>query len=334
MGILKEAAIRLARSREPLPDWRLGQPDELLESKDVIEALNGVSPIWWRSQLYGLSDEDNEFLREEKIDEFRSEQEHTETLRRYMDMWLATGRTKSGSERPTQRRPTNEIHQVVERFFETHHFIPVPLPDGYEVRTLPPVNRVTLGDKRSVVYSPHRNDLIHPPVIRRRGNPGNSFSVAEDAAQRMFVETLLSDWRLKIAACRTCGIYFLLSHPKRAYPSGTYCSLCGRKRNLKRAFQATREARREATQELCFLAATRFRPRIRKAKDWPWNPKLRASIIEFLSQQIESRDSLHSVYPRGITGKWLSWAKNYKQISAFAQTPRTARRGPADQREE
>lgn len=307
------------RDKEPLPRWRLGQPNGALESDHVIAALNGTCDIWnpnW--PLYGF--EDSEFFQAEDIDPAQCQKEHTESLRRYVELWLATGRTEDGTETPSSRRPTNGIHEIVEDYHRTHHVIPVPLTDGYAVLTLPPVNRDTLGDERTVDYA---NEIDHhrlaSPALRRRGKPTKRFSVAEDAAQRMFVGMLMSDWRLRIASCRKCGLYFLLSHPKRTYPMGTHCPDCRRKRSLESATRATRQTRGQAARKLWALAGHRFKRRLRKAENWPWDPKLRTDIIEFLQTEIQKNEALTSAYPLGITTKWLSWSKNYRPIASIAR---------------
>jgi hypothetical protein len=322
MGALRSAAQRLARSKEPLPEWRIGTPDGSLEPDDVIAALNGTSRIWawdWARVLAGI--EDSEFFRAEKIDEARCQQELTERLRGYVELWLATGRSRDGIETPTRRRPTHGIHHIVEHFHRTHHVIPVPLADGYTVLTVPPVDRDILGDERTVDYVPESDhgQTLAPLTVRRRGKPGNQFSVAEDAAQRMFVGMLMSEWRLRIARCWKCGVYFLLSHPKRTYPNGTHCSPCRRKRSLESAEKATYKARKEAERRLWVLAAKRFKTQLLKTANWHREPKFKAKIVEFLQRRIERSDSLKRAYPSGITGKWLSWSKNRNGIDKSAK---------------
>lgn len=308
-------AMRLARSKEPFEEWRIGVPNGRLDPSDVIAALNGNSRIWrmdWAGMLAGLAD--TEFLQAERIDEARCQREHTESLRRYVDMWLATGRGSGGFEVPWLRKPTNGIHEIVEHFHRTHHLTPVPLEDGYTVLTAPSVDRDTLGDEHTVDHVPNSGHGIAPPTVRRRGKPGRQFSVAEDAAQRMFVGMLMSDWRLKIAGCCKCRWYFLLSHPKRTYPNGTHCPECLRKRSQASAGGATHKARKEAERKLYDLAAKRFKRKLLKTPDWHRDVALRTEVLEFLNEQIERTDSLKRVYPNGVSGKWLSWFKNRNGI--------------------
>jgi hypothetical protein len=122
----------------------------------------------------------------------------------------------------------------------------------------------------------------------------------------------LSNWRHKLAKCRRCGVYFLLKHWNRTYKRGIACSACPRTR---RAMTSTAKAREEAQAELYRLAAQRFGRRIAKRPGWSRDAHFKAEIAEYLSACAESRARLKSVYPCGITAKWIAWAKNQRGIA-------------------
>ncbi len=151
-----------------------------------------------------------------------------------------------------------------------------------------------------------------------RGNQRNKFTIAEDAAQRMFVAMLLSDWRLTIAQCCQCQIYFLLKHWNRTYRTGTRCPGCIKKRRQVSAGTITVQVRRQAEQQLYQLAARRFAKRILKTPAWQKQAIFKADIAEYLNLQIQKRRELQTIYyaggRNGITGKWLAHSKNWNGI--------------------
>jgi hypothetical protein len=64
------------------------------------------------------------------------------------------------------------------------------------------------------------------------------------------------------------------------------------------------------------LTARRFKRRL--LKGWDRDRQLKTTIVAFLNDQIEETGSLKSVYPRGITEKWLS-SKNRNGIKQAAR---------------
>lgn len=87
--------------------------------------------------------------------------------------------------------------------------------------------------------------------------------------------------------------------------------------------KATSGDRIEAEWMLSELAAKRFSKRILGNPNWVKDGHLREGVVKYLNGRIERVDLLRSVYlsgPRnGITGKWLSRAKNWKAIEMIAK---------------
>ena len=133
-----------------------------------------------------------------------------------------------------------------------------------------------------------------------------------DEADRLFAMLCSSGWLRKLAKCRRpeCGRYLWLKHWKRTYKNGTFCPKCTRARIIESAKRNTLETRQEAENNLYGLVAARFGKRIVKNPEWRRDRKLREGIINFLNGRIRASNRLASVYPHGITGKWLSWSKN------------------------
>jgi hypothetical protein len=132
----------------------------------------------------------------------------------------------------------------------------------------------------------------------------------EDWISRILALFFLSDWRHKLAKCRRCGVYFLLKHWNRTYKRGIACSVCARTRS---AMTSTANARAEALAELYRLAAQRFGRRIAKRPGWSRDAQFKAEIVDYLNARGGSA-RLKSVYPGGITPKWVAWAKNRRGI--------------------
>lgn len=140
-------------------------------------------------------------------------------------------------------------------------------------------------------------------------------------ASGFFGLLFLSGWQKRLGKCRTvgCGRYFWMKHWNRTYKRGILCPECQRGRSLESAVRSTSKARESAEKELYRLAAQRFGKRLLKTSDWRSNRQFKTAIVDFLNSQIKGTDSLKSVYPRGITGKWLSWSKNRDGIEKTAR---------------
>ncbi len=216
----------------------------------------------------------------------KSYQEH---LRDHVDLWLATGRSRSGSEDPSTRRPNAKIQSIVERIFDTHHAIPVLLKDGYTVTAVPPLALDTETD-----------GLL--------------------AAELMFVDMLISDWRLKIAKCARCERYFKLRHWDRTYADGTVCARCTPKLKSDRAKRAMSDARKNLKKTLHSAVAERFSFEILHV-EWIWHkePSIRDEVVDFLNERIRNDPKLSKRHPGGLTQKWLAWEKNRSAIERIAR---------------
>jgi hypothetical protein len=225
----------------------------------------------------------------------------SEILREWVDEWLDAGRDSNGVESPAERHFNNEgkVSSVV---FE------------YSKR-----NRISLlGTSNTIELWFSRYETIN-------GRPRFLGVRNEDIAREKLVFFLLSELRFKLAKCRRdgCGKYFALKHWKRTYKRGTLCPDCQRTRSQESARKATAEDRIEAGWKLCHLAAKKFAKQVQRSPDWHKEAPLRASLLKYLNAQIERVDVLRAVYWRGprkgITGKWLSRASNWKVIEAIVK---------------
>jgi hypothetical protein len=300
-----------------------------VRKEDVLAALNGESSLekgmreFFREDSAFQAVEADSILNEEEFnaEQFRNAQtkmreqlnpsrcaaEHTERLRAYVNLWLATGRDRNGFETPSSRTPTAEIETLMMNIFLTHQVQPVVLKDGFTV-TVPSFDAA---------------DLVILPMFRSGGNKEpDAADIGEDAAERMFAAMLLSDWRLKIARCKRadCGRYFLLGKWNCNYKNGTFCDACKRARSVESAGRNTAKAREDAEKKLYSLVAERFAGQITGNENWHTDRKTKASIVEHLNRAIERDEELRNVYRTkgrsGVTGKWLGWSKNQKAIEA------------------
>lgn len=200
-------------------------------------------------------------------------------LRLYVDQWLDTG-VKDGVEDPRTRDLTKA-------------------PDAcYAVRAF--------TSKRSFSLHP-ASDGLYLEFPSERESRGIAIDSGLDQANRLFSLFLMCDWRLKLAKCKRCGVYFELKQCNREYPRGAACPGCARVRS---AVLSTFEARKQAESELYHLIARRFGKHIAEQPNWHRDVKLRTKIVDSLNRRIAKRNKLASVYERGLTDKWLSWAKN------------------------
>lgn len=212
-------------------------------------------------------------------------------LRLYVDEWLNTGRAKDGLEDARMRdlKKAPNACAAVERF----------------------------GAKQRMRLTPERDGLSFEFPSEERARPTPKLGEAPlDQADRLFTLFLLCDWRSKLAKCRRieCGSYFELKHWNRIYKRGAFCPKCRRARSLEGAKLSTFTARGAAAQELYRLAGRRFSRQIATNQNWREDPKLKMDIIQYLNIGISTKQALKAVYPRGITPKWLGWAKNRNGI--------------------
>jgi hypothetical protein len=208
-------------------------------------------------------------------------------LRLYVDDWLRTGRTKDGVETPTARDLTKAptACEAIRSFANRQRLWLEPKPDGLHL------------------YLPNELTPDTPPGRQ-----------ALETADRVFALFLMCEWRSKLAKCRSCGRYFELKHWNRTYKRGTLCPKCQRAKSIEGAKHSTSTARRAAVSELYRLAGRGFARQIVAHPEWRDDPKLKTEIIQYLNSRIFAAQDLRAVYPRGITEKWLGWAKNRNGI--------------------
>jgi hypothetical protein len=208
--------------------------------------------------------------------------DYVRLLRGYVDLWLATGRRK-GVDTPASRRPVPEISQIVERVVTANRVLPTALKDGYSLAVV----------------------AVQPSL--RRSRAVQDASIATRSAERCFVDMLMSEWRLKIAKCpdASCGIYFRLGRWNQPYDKGTLCPNC-KQTQQQDAIQKRVEARRlRAKQAIYAFVATRFARHIAPGRAWYRDVSLKARIANALNTHFRSDPLFRTLYPRGITGKWV-----------------------------
>jgi len=143
----------------------------------------------------------------------------------------------------------------------------------------------------------------------------------ESYAKEQLVFFLLSELRHSLAKCQTkeCGAYFQLKHWKRLYRHGTLCDTCKRNRSQQSAKAATARERSDVKLALQIGAAKRFSKQIKRNSLWYRDEALKGQIAEFLNAKFGDREVVRAAYPKGITGKWVANAKNWKPIEAAAK---------------
>src|SRR6185437_16732956 len=219
-----------------------------------------------------------------------------EIIREWIDEWLYSGRDPGGVEKSAERHFTEGSKASLA---------------AYEYSKRNRIGLLGISGSLEVWFSPYETDNGRPRLLGVRN---------EDIAREKLVFFLLSEFRFKLAKCRKegCGKYFALKHWKRTYKRGTVCADCQRIRSQESAAKATSGDRIQAEWMLSRLAAKKFSKQILRNPNWVNDRHLRESLVKYLNTQIERVDLLRAVYlsgPRnGITGKWLSRAKNWKSI--------------------
>jgi hypothetical protein len=224
-------------------------------------------------------------------------------LRGYTDLWLATGCRKE-SDTPSARKPTPEITLIVDAVVTVKKVVAVALRDGYAHAIVPGY--------------PPRYTLLRP--LRAAGRPaGKRFSrddaFALAAAQEMFVAMLMSDWRLQIARCvgTGCGVYFRLGKWNQTYPHGTRCPTCRLTYRYPAIQQRVEANRTLGRQALYDLVATRFARRIVPGTLWFRDAALKKEIVGAVNGYIRREPLLRSLYPVGLTSKWVEAGRKDKK---------------------
>ena len=129
--------------------------------------------------------------------------------------------------------------------------------------------------------------------------------IATISAERIFVEMLMSDWRLKIAKCvnPACGTYFQLKKWNQPYEKGTRCSNCRNLQEDKDKQRRVESNRKKASGLLATFVAEHF------PESDQGDIELKRNIVDALNSYIEGNSLLKTTYPRPITTKWLVRAK-------------------------
>ena len=251
---------------------------EIADMRTVLEDLNG------RRQPHGLALYFRQTLGNNAaaMDVSWWADAYVRQLRGYVDLWLATGRKKS-VDTPGSRRPVPEISHIVERVITANRVLPVALKDGYSLA------------------------IVAVPSPGRRSRSAQDQWIVQQAAERCFVDMLMSDWRLKIARCcdPSCGMYFRLGKWNQPYEQGTRCPRC-KQTQEQDAIQERVEANRlQARQAIYAFAAKRFARQIVPGEAWYRDAALKRKIAAALNAHFRRDPLFKALYPGGITGKWV-----------------------------
>lgn len=285
-------------------------------------------------------------------------------LRECVDLWLDTGRGRDGAEKPASRKPVPAITSLVSDVIERDTFGTVLLKNGYAISIRPnfshlpsppwsPSSKPSSGIDPANYASPEayagallqqKFDAIpkQAAALRRTGNVGEvepadlplgklsgyETRLVQFAAERAFVVMVMSDWRLKIAKCAnaSCGQYFRLGKWNQAYPSGARCRECREEAKASARQRLVDGRRKKAKKSLWLFAAMRFSRQVRPGVPWYRNAVLKRKMADALNIHITGDNLLKSIYPNGITGKWIAQPKNWKRIEAIAKRRKHATR--------
>jgi hypothetical protein len=203
-------------------------------------------------------------------------------LRVYVDLWLATG-LKKGVDTPGSRRPAPEISHIVERVITANRVLPVALKDGYSL----------------TIVAPQSPSLRSKSALTRW--------IVEQAAERCFVDMLMSDQRLKIAKCSGpgCGTYFRLGKWNQPYEHGTRCPVCKQNREQDAIQKRVESNRLQAKQAIYAFVAKQFARHIVPGKQWHRDAELKRKIASALNTHFRKDPLFKALYPSGVTGKWV-----------------------------
>jgi len=193
------------------------------------------------------------------------------------------------------------------------------------IRENPP-QLVVLDDNVSVDFRDGRMSIGE--LMASFGHMRHFNKTPKQMAELYFGLLVLAGWHRKLAKCRRlgCDRYFWLKHWNRLYKRGTACPACMRARSLEGAKATTAAARNEAASVLYQRAAERFSRQLAKTRDWHESAELKSKIVEHLNARIGRDTTLKSVYPRGITSKWLGWRKNQLGIENARKEGANAKR--------
>jgi hypothetical protein len=280
--------------------------------------------------------------------------EYVTKLRAYVDLWLATGRSNR-VEIPATRHPTVPINHIVERVVTANRVLPAASKDGYlmtiqavrpqpspawqaqaqpkpqssvdreQYRSDEDYRRALIEEKFAEVFAANEKSALEVNTAMEDDLHADDL-IATTAAERIFVEMLMSDWRLKIAKCVSpaCSSYFRLKKWNQLYEKGTRCQACRDRDEHKDKQARVEESRKKASKQLWSFTANRFSRRISRSATWYRDAGLKSEIVEALNAHIESDKFLKSIYRHPITTKWLGWAKNRDEITRCVATEKRA----------
>jgi len=252
-----------------------------LEVEPFIEFLNGIASVTPTVRLMSAG--------------IPSERE---ILLGWIDEWLDSGKADDGDD-PRRRNFKSARHVAGAAYdYSTHGRLQL-LGGGDSLHLW--------IDEYDVDPETGKRRLLGPPI--------------ESLAKEQLVFFLLSELRFRLAKCQVaeCGSYFQLRKWKRLYPQGTLCEVCQRKRSQQSAKAATAKDRRDVKLALQNGIAMRFGKQIRRNPLWYRDEDLKNKIAEFINAKLGDRELVRAAYPKGITGKWVANAKNWKPIEAAAK---------------
>jgi hypothetical protein len=259
------------------------EPIKMFQEFDVDEFLEILNRKQWEHRLLTIA---------------MAGTSTTEILRSWVDEWLDSGKAEDGDD--PRRRNFEAAEKAANAAFE--------FASGRRIGLI--------GYKGNLEPVIRKYEKTPPGTLRPLGGPR-----AEDYAREQLVFFLLSPVRFGLAKCRTvdCGAYFLLEQWNRIYPNGTLCKDCKRKRSQESAKAATARERSDVKLALQIGVASRFGKRIRRNPLWYRDETLKGQIAEFLNAKFGDREVVRAAYPKGITGKWVANAKNWKPIEEAAK---------------
>lgn len=283
-------------------------------------------------------------------------------LRACVDLWLATGRRKDGTDEPSKRKPTPAISFIVEGVVDRNIVLPAAMKDGYAIAIQPNFDVIplasdaneTLPDPSSKVNSAEYPELedYAAALLKEKFAPGKiaerqahlepaktpepgAYNVAEyerrlacNAAEIVFTQMLMSECRLKVARCANpaCGWYFQLGKWNQPYGHGTLCGDC----RLDRKADRVETGRNTSKKGLRELAAETFSSSINRDALWFRDMGLKTKIARVLNAHIADPGSgqpIKTSYPRGITTKWITRGENQRAISKLAKRKKHEQKG-------
>jgi len=223
-----------------------------------------------------------------------------QTLRKHVDRWLASGRGKRSDVLDSQ------CGEADYPSFRCADEDVLRLATSYVQDNFAHVLRSQAGLRLEI-----------PSLFDMPGKYDDPKAFGEEAANRLFVTTLMSDWCRRVAKCRneSCGTYFLLKKVNFTYETGTFCRACNRKRSLRAAVISTKEKREIYRHELhraAAKAAWRFGVLDEK---WDQSSRVRGRMVNAVNQELRRSPNYRLLGLGVVTNKWIS--QNLREIESF-----------------